>query len=182
MIVKVSLTQKDFKEISKYMHIIVDTREDENKDIIKFFKRRKIPIIRKKLDFGDYSFGISKNPIFEKLGINEPISFENRIAIETKMSIDEISGNLTQERERFKDEFTRAIAKGCEMHVIVENGTLNDIYNHNYRTKFNEKAFINSIISFESKYNLKIHFLSSDFSGYHIYQPFLIYLKNFMSE
>lgn len=182
MEVKINIKEKEFKELLNYLYVIVDTRENENKDIIKFFKKKKIDIERKKLEFGDYSFGIRNNPIFNRIGLSSDISFENKLAIETKASLEEISGNLTRERERLKDEFTRAKIKNCEIHVLIENATLDDIYAHNYQTRFNEKAFVNSIISFGTKYNLKFEFISSKYSGYHIYQTFLIYLKNFISK
>lgn len=182
MKIKVNLKDKEIKELLKYMFIIVDSREDEDKPIIQYFKKKKIPFKRKKLDFGDYSFGISKNPIFEELGIKTDVSFENQIAIECKMSLDEISNNLTKERERFNNEFMRAKFKNCEMHLLIENATLDDIYNRSYNSQFNEKSFINSLISFQLRYDLKIHFIRSDLSGYHILQIFKIYLKHFLEE
>lgn len=180
MNVKINLKDKEVNEILKHMFIIVDTREDENKEIIKYLKSKKIPYKRKKLDFGDYSFGISKNEYLEDIGIKKDVSFENKIAIECKMSLDEISNNLTHERERFNNEFIRAKLKGCDIHLIIENSCWNDIYNHNYNSNFKENSFINSIISFQNKYDLKIHFISSKYSAYHMIQIFKIYLKNFL--
>lgn len=182
MNVKINLKDKEINELLKFMFVIVDTREDENKEIVKYLKNKKIPYKRKKLEFGDYSFGIAKNNIFESVGIKKDVSFENRIAIECKMSLDEISNNLTHERERFNNEFIRAKIKGCDMHLIIEESCWNDIYNHSYNSNFNEKSFINSILSFQNRYDLKLHFISNKYSAYHMMQIFKIYFKKFLEE
>lgn len=159
------------------MVVIVDTREDRNKPIIQYLQKKKIPMIFRKLDFGDYSCMIKKD---EELGLPFDITLEKNIVIECKKNLEEISGNLTTSRERFENEFIRAKENGCDIHMIIENGSWEDIQNHNYNTKFGEKSFYNSLLSFQKKYDIKIHFVPSDLSGLHILRILQTELKKML--
>ena len=68
-----------------------------------------------------YSFYIPKN---ESLDITEDIFFNDKIAIERKANSEEISGNLTNGRERFKREFDRGDSK---IRVLIEDSSYKDI-------------------------------------------------------
>ena len=165
------------EKLLKHMVVYVDTREDRNKAIIRYLEKRKIPIIFKKLEFGDYSCGIMKN---DELGLPFDVSLENRIAIECKQSLEELSGNFTASRERFENEFIRAKDKGCDIHLVIENGSWRDIYEHHYNTRYNEKSFYNSLLSFSKKYNIKIHFVDTAISGLHVLRILQTELKKFL--
>lgn len=86
--------------------IIVDTRE-QDLHILRELESRGIPCIRRKLDFGDYSFEV------------DGTSYERRIVIERKGSLDEIIGNFTKGRDRFRKEFIRS--NGCRVILLVES-------------------------------------------------------------
>lgn len=86
--------------------IIYDTRE-QDLHIIRELESRGITCIRRKLDFGDYSFEV------------DGISYERKIVIERKGSLDEIIGNFTKGRDRFRKEFTRS--SGCRVVLMVES-------------------------------------------------------------
>ncbi|MDD4049343.1 MAG: hypothetical protein PHI90_11145, partial [Clostridia bacterium] len=81
------------------------------------------------------------------------------IAVERKGSLDELAGNFTKGRERFKKEFGRMIEVQGKMIVVVDEGSLDDIANADYRSHFNPKSYIGSIKSFEDKYNTQFHFI-----------------------
>ena len=65
--------------------------------ITSYFDKAKIPYKKKALQYGDYSFLIPKN---EDLSIPRDLVFHNEIVIERKGSLEELSGNLTKERDR----------------------------------------------------------------------------------
>lgn len=79
--------------------IVVDTREQRPLNF------GRLPLVRKKLDFGDYSLR----------------GFESRVAVERK-SIQDLWGTLSQPVAwaRFEREMQRAQLAGCRVHVVVE--------------------------------------------------------------
>ena len=99
--------------------IIIDTRE-QNLHILKQIESMGIQYVRRKLDYGDYSFEIGD------------ISYEHKIVIERKGSLDEIIGNFTKGRERFRKEFERS--KGCRVILMIE-ATMEQLEAHQYRSR-----------------------------------------------
>ena len=51
--------------------------------------------------------------------VNEDIFFHRDIVVERKASLEELSGNLAQERERFEKEFLKAGNDGCKVYLMV---------------------------------------------------------------
>ena len=87
------------------MVILVDTREKSNSKILEFWDKKGIKYKSKKLDTCDYSFMIPAN---EKLNIPRDIYFDKKVCIERKGSLEEISGNMTNGRDRFEKELSLA--------------------------------------------------------------------------
>lgn len=110
--------------------IIVDTRE-QDLHIMRELESRGINCIRRKLDFGDYSFEV------------DGISYERKIVIERKGSLDEIIGNFTKGRDRFRKEFIRA--NGCKVILMVES-SLGQIEAGQYRSRM-KPADLKSFLS-----------------------------------
>lgn len=163
MQVNLQFKDKELKELLKTLVIIIDTREQENSHITDYFKNRNINYITEKLDYGDYTCMLPKNLDY---GITRDIYFHNNIIIERKGSLEELSGNLTKDRNRIEDEFTRAKGK---IILMVENAAYEDIINHNYKTKYEPKAFIASLKAYEARYNLFSSFVQKKYTGQYIY-------------
>jgi len=120
------MTDKRIKEILNSMTIIEDSREQVNDIILKHFNTQGIKHIKRKLEYGDYSFAVN----IPELG-PEPISFETKIAVEKKNSLEEISGNFSNGRENFKEEFQRAADDKAKLIIMIEQTLpkeLNGIY------------------------------------------------------
>lgn len=179
MLVNVKFKNATLEKLLKNMVVIVDSREDKNKPIIQYLEKKKIPYVIRKLDFGDYSCMLKAN---NDLGLTFDVSLENKVVVECKQSLEEISGNLTQGRERFETEFMKAKTKNCDVHLVIEKGSWKDIQEHNYNTRYNEKSFYNSLLSFQRKYDLKIHFVDTSLSALHIIRILQVELKKFLSE
>jgi len=128
------------------MIIIVDTRE-KDLHILKKFDKLKIPYIRKKLDYGDYSFEI------------DGVSYEDKICIERKKSLDELAGNFTKGRDRFKREFERAMSKKCKVHLVVEDASLERIEMGDYRSRFSPLSFKNTLSTWGHKFQFTLDFI-----------------------
>ncbi|MCL2321538.1 MAG: ERCC4 domain-containing protein [Oscillospiraceae bacterium] len=141
--------------------ILVDTREQKNDHILNYFKQNSIPYRLQKLDYGDYSIIDDSNMVM-------PIS------IERKASIDELINNFTNGRERFVEEFRRAIIKQCTLILMVE-----DLYGYKkivhgvYRSKMNQNALLGSLKTFESRYFFQTSFIQKELAGHFIYNTLL---------
>lgn len=110
--------------------IIYDTRE-QDLHIIRELESRGITCIRRKLDFGDYSFEVNGT------------SYERKIVIERKGSLDELIGNFTKGRNRFRNEFTRS--NGCKVILMVESSQ-GQIEAGKYRSRM-KPADLNSFLA-----------------------------------
>ena len=84
--------------------IIEDTRQQVGKHNAKhaWFEQHGIQIVRRKLDFGDYSAAGSN------------------IVVDTKKNMLEVAKNLTKEHDRFVRECIRAYSHGYRLIILVE--------------------------------------------------------------
>ena len=168
-------TDKEKDEIIKSMTILVDTREKQNSHITDMFDKNKIAYKNKSLEYGDYSFMIPKN---ETLSIPRDMFFDQKICIERKGSLEEISGNLTNGRDRFEKEL--CLAPKTKV-LLIENANYSDVATGNYQTKYNQKSFLASLHSFWFKYNIPVIFMPDNkYSALFIKKYFEYYLKNYL--
>lgn len=126
--------------------IIIDTRE-QNLHILKKLESMNIQYVRRKLDYGDYSFEIGG------------ISYEHKIVIERKGSLDEIIGNFTKGRERFRKEFERS--KGCHVILMVE-ASMEQLEAGQYRSKMNLRDLKSFLKTWCNKFQLELRFVEKD--------------------
>ena len=175
MKIEVSFTPAEREAILKSITIICDTREQENGHIIKWFEAKKIPYIKRKLDFGDYSFFIPKGVISD-----QKFTFVNNIAIERKNSLDELAGNIGKGRTNFAHEFNSAKVQGAKMFLFIEDCALVDIHGHNYQSQYKPKSFLGTLRAWESRYDLRIKFVDRDIMGKEIYIHFYYYLREYL--
>lgn len=145
--------------------IIIDTREQEISHILNYFKYNNINYFFKKLDYGDYSF------------VADYHDFSKQFVIERKANLDELARNFTtakknspfyvNRRERFKREFQRAKENQAKIILLIENASLDDIRNHNYRSRFHPNSFLASLKSWKNKRKLidEIYFGEKEFTA-----------------
>lgn len=165
------------KKILKTIVILCDTREQNNRHIKKYFEKRNIPYQDKALNYGDYTAMV---PACEEMGILRPLFFDQSIVIERKGTLEELSGNLTQGRERFKDELTRASA--AEVHLMIEGNSFSDIINHQYTTQFNEKAYMASLLSMQCEYGFNLTFIDAENAGLYIYSILYYHVRKILMK
>ena len=146
-------TDSELAEELKGIKIIVDTREQKNAHVTKYFESKKIPYIERKLDVGDYSAQIGD------------MTLETDVVIERKHNLDEICGNFTASRERFEREFLRAKALGIKVFLIVENANWTDVYLGNYRSKLSAKSLVASLMAWQVRFNITIIFCAPENTG-----------------
>ena len=121
---------EEIKQLFKSAVILVDSREKKNEHILDYFRKQGISWQQTKLDYGDYSFMIPK------VAAGQDIFFHRDIVVERKASLEESSGNLTQDRDRFEKEFLRARNDGAKIYLMIESpGGYSDIIAHKYQTE-----------------------------------------------
>lgn len=168
-------TDTELKQLLQSMVILIDTREQENGHITSYFDKQKIAYDSRKLDFGDYSLMLPASPAH---GIVRDTYFVNGIAIERKASLEELSGNLTQERARFESELIRA--SKARLLLLIENASYADIIGHKYRTQYEPKAFLAALKTYEVRYGLSLNFVAAVCAGNYIYHTFYYYLREYL--
>lgn len=159
------------------MTIIVDTREHEgaNTHIIDYFNSKNVPWIKRKLEYGDYSYYVPANP---ELGIMRDLWFDNEIIIERKANLDEFANNVTTDRSRIKKEFTLAPKNKL---LLIENASYSDMINGNYRSNYSAQSYYGTIHSFWHEFNLPVVFIEDPkYSGVFIRGHFQYHLRGLL--
>lgn len=146
----------DIENCLNSMIILVDTREQPSERAQRRYDSFLCDYERKKLDYGDYSVQFFDS---DNKWVQIPV------AIERKMSLDELAGCFTHDRKRFEREFERASADGATMYLMVENATWEKLITGKYRSQFNPKAFLASITAWTARYGLRLIFCKSETSG-----------------
>ena len=168
---KYRYTDRELESIVESIVVLSDSREQKNQHILDWLDKFEhksgevgVKHRAKKLTSGDYSFYIPRQ---DSLGIMGDIYFDNRFIIERKKDLDELSGNLTTNRERFANEFERHPSK--RFHLIIEGGSYNDIYEHRYgfhnsRGGIRPNVYMANLLAFQSRYNINAYFVSKKHS------------------
>ncbi len=153
----------DIKGCLESMTILVDTREQPSDRAKKRYESFGCPYRSQKLNYGDYTYNFTL-PDGEEL-YPEGIQIGGDVVIERKMSLEELSNNLTRERDRFAREFERAVDAEASVYLLIEKGSWKDIYAGHYKTRFNKKAFLSGLAAFQARYHLQIVFCPQELSG-----------------
>jgi len=165
-------TDPEQKQLLKSLVILVDTRENVNEHVTSYFNSKDITFKPHKLDSGDYSVMLPANP---DLGIVRDLYFDRQIIIERKASLEELSGNLAQSRERFEREFERV--PNCRKYLLIEGGSYQDVFDSKYKTGLNSVAFMASLLTFQCRFGLNVSFVSKEHSGKFIYGLLYYFLR-----
>lgn len=152
------MTQSEMNKALATMKILVDTREQPTVQAEARYKQFGLPYERRKLDFGDYS-AVCILPDGTEFDIS------GSVAVERKMSIDELCGCFGKDRGRFTREFDRAKAARAKLHLLVENADFGKVYTHYYRSRLTTPSLIGSILAFSGRYDSQVWFCPPTFSG-----------------
>lgn len=154
------MTHFEVQDTLEGLTVLIDTREHVDTP---GFQRRAAHFPRwrrEKLDAGDYS---------AELTISEQ-KCRIPVAIERKMSIDELCQCFGRERARFMREFERAKESGTRLYLIVERATWEDLFAGRYRSRLNSKALIASILAWSVRYDVRFFFCRPETCGELIYK------------
>lgn len=148
----------DLQTTLKTMSIIVDSREQDTEQARRRYDSFGCPWERDKLDFGDYSAAFV-------LPDGSRWDLRQRVVIERKMSLDELCGCFTRERDRFCREFERAKDAGAKIYLLIEGASWEMAYNGRYRSKMAPSALVASLLAWAARYNAQILMCKAETSG-----------------
>lgn len=151
------------KEVLNSFEILVDTREQNTEKSRKRYDSFSVPYRKATLDFGDYTYNFTL-PNGDKLH-DISATIKPLCVVERKMNLDELAGCFTHGRQRFQREFERASSNKSRIFLLCENANWENLLNGKYRSKFNPKAFMASVIAWEIRYNLCLLFCKEETSG-----------------
>lgn len=140
------------------MTLLLDSREQKTAALQKRLNAIGLPYERTALKSGDYSCKTI-------LPDGREWSLADKLAIERKMSADELAGNFTRGRERFTREFDRFVGEGGKIYLLVENTDYPHIIGHKYRSLFNPEAYLASLFAWQARYGVVPVFCTADVSG-----------------
>ena len=158
------------KYILKKAIVLVDTREKENAHIIEWLDKKQIPHEERKLPFGDYGLYVPKSPEY---GIAEDLLLD--YTVERKGSLEELSGNFTNDRERIENELIRCNGK---MDLVIEGGSLTKILLGQYTTKYDRHSYLATLFTFHHRYDIGVNFVAKEDSAAIIYALLYYRLRN----
>lgn len=171
------LTEKQISDIFKnYTYITIDSRE-KNLRIKTTFDNLEVHNIISKLPYGDYGIMIKK---CERYGIMEDVRM--KVAVERKANLEEISANLAQNKARFEREMKRCVDDGGMMCIMIENGSYEDIMNHNYKTNLKPKSFLALLHTMTARYGVNFIFMSEYSASLYVYNYLKYYAKEYLKN
>jgi len=168
----------EIKSILKSAVVLSDTREQNNTHILTALDKLKVTYKPMSLSFGDYSVMLPAQP---EAGINRDMYFDAEITIERKADLDELAGNFTTGRERFKDEMIRA-GTARKYLLVEQGGGYAAILNRQYCSKLSEKSFFASLLSFQARYGLSVIFCRLEESANIIWGLLYYHIRTWLCE
>lgn len=148
----------DMKSTLDSMVILIDTREQETDALKRRIASMNCPTERTYLESGDYSCKCT-------LPNGAEFRMDKRIVIERKMNLDEICGNFTRGRERFKREFERLKASSSKSYLLIENASWEHVFSGKYRSQLTAKSLIASLAAWQARYHVHVTFCKSETTG-----------------
>jgi hypothetical protein len=128
------------------MVYVIDSREQPTKALSKRLEFLQ-PNVRETVNAGDYT---------AKTLLPDGTWFYLPVAIERKMSLTEIAGNLTRERERFRAEFNRASDHGIRLYILIEQASWEAAYSGAYRSQMKPQSLIASLLTWSARYGCPV--------------------------
>ena len=149
-------TPFEVRDALESMKILVDTREQDTAALRARLEAFSCPWERRKLDFGDYGCAYITRG-------GEPAVLP--VAVERKMSLDELCACFTKGLARFEREFLRAKEAGGRLYLLCENASWEKVLCGRYRSRMNPDALAASILAWSVRYGLQLLFCKPEHTG-----------------
>ena len=147
----------------KSMQILIDSNEQQTEQAQRRYSDFSVPFSRQKLDYGDYTYNFTL-PDGQLLFPPDQRICGN-VVIERKMSLTELSGNLCQEKARFKREFQRAKEHRAKIYLLVEDASWEKLIHGRYGTRFHPNAYMAALLGIMAEFDISPIFCQKELSG-----------------
>ena len=139
------------------MVILVDTREQDTEALQQRLSTLGHPYRRETLESADYGV---------EYGTADGTTVRLPVAIERKMSLDELATCFTSDRERFFREMERLFEAGIKTYLLVEKASWEKVQKGDYRSKMGASSMLGSLLWWSVHYNFHIIFCKQATSGW----------------
>lgn len=156
------MTATELEQVLDTMTILVDTREQDTERARRRYASFGVSTERAVLDYGDYTWQFGVCGIMYHDTTKRIIP---KVAVERKMSLDELAQCFTHDRKRFNAEMIRAKEAGGRIFLLCENSSWENLITGKYRSKFSPSAFIASIVAWSIRYDLQVIFCKEETTG-----------------
>lgn len=155
------MKRSELNKIIESFSIIVDTREQMTQRSEQRYAAMG-EVSRATLDYGDYTYNLMlpDGPLHDT-----SVRIKPKCVVERKQNLDELAMCFTRSRDRFRREFDRAAAAGAKIFLLTENASIDMIAAGQYRSRFQPKAFMASLLSWSIRYNMVPIFCDMKSSG-----------------
>lgn len=162
--IKYQIKKELDNEFYSKLYLIVDSREQENKHIIRKIQKHNLSYSVNALSFGDYSF------------YYDGVDYTHEFSIERKNSVNELISSLLS--KRFEREIKRGTrTKDYFFETVIEEGSMLDIYSGNHDINVNADKIIPMIHSRKAEYNIGFTFINRHYMFNHILYTIKYYLR-----
>lgn len=96
-------------------------------------------------------------------------TYYDDLCIERKNSVSEIAGNFCEKDDRFLKELNR-MTNIKNVYLLIEDGSLQDILDGNYKSKLNELSLLRSILTVQKRSGFYLYFVQKESMGKMIYE------------
>ena len=149
------MNQIEVRDAVKTLILLIDTREQDTAKLRSRIEQAGLPYRRQKIDAGDYGAAVTVNG--EELILP--------VAVERKMSLDELANCFCGGRARFIREFERAEVAGTKMYLLVEGASWEKAYAGQYRSRMSPASMVASLLTWSARYNCRIIFCKAETTG-----------------
>lgn len=139
------------------MVILVDTREQDTEALQQRLSTLGHPYRREALESADY--GVEYDTA-------DGTTVRLPVAVERKMSLDELATCFTSDRERFFREMERLFEAGIKTYLLVEKASWEKVQKGDYRSKMGASSMLGSLLWWSVHYNFHIIFCKQATSGW----------------
>lgn len=150
-------TDREIQRAVDSMVILVDTREQDTEQLAQRLATLGHQYRREALDAADYMV---------EYHTEEGDTVRLPVAVERKMSLDELATCFTSDRERFFREMERLFEAGIKTYLLVEKASWEKVQKGDYRSKMGASSMLGSLLWWSVHYNFHIVFCKQATSGW----------------
>ena len=150
-------TDREIQRAVDSMVILVDTREQDTEALQQRLSTLGHPYRREALESADY--GVEYDTA-------DGTTVRLPVAVERKMSLDELATCFTSDRERFFREMERLFEAGIKTYLLVEKASWEKVQKGDYRSKMGASSMLGSLLWWSVHYNFHIIFCKQATSGW----------------